>query len=78
MLSGVPILFEQSLSVNDAAVLPSLRQKGMPGLHLDLRAHLGKRRNISVHAYPSVCVCGEQKQGILALGRRPGLIARLQ
>ena len=50
MLSGVPILVEQCLNVDNVAVLLNLRIKGMTGPHLDLRADRGNRGNVSGHA----------------------------
>ena len=47
VLSGAQIPFEQSLNVDDVAALSVLRPTTGP--HLDLRADLGNRRNISTH-----------------------------
>ena len=77
VLSGVPILFEKSLDVDDVVGLSGLRPNGMTGPHLNLRTHLRNRRNISGPAWPSACVYSRETKGVLMVGRCPGPIGCL-
>ena len=77
MLSGVPILFQKSLDVDDVAGLSGPRPNGMTGPHLNLRTHLRNRGNISGSTWTSECVDSGETKGVLALGRCPGPIGSL-
>ena len=77
MLSRAPVVLEKCFDVDDVAMLSGLGPKGMASLHLDLRVHLGNRRNISANSQCSERVRSEEITVILALGRRPGPVARL-
>src|SRR5258708_14529949 len=58
---GAPIMIEKLLRVDPVASL-FLLPRDMPNPHLDLRAHLGCRRNLSTYAQASVIVCrGEER-----------------
>ena len=77
VLIGVPVLFENSLDVDDVAGLSGLHPNGMTGPHLDLRTHLRNRGNISGPVWPSACVYSRETKGVLALGQCPGPIGCL-
>ena len=70
-------MFEKFLDVDDVAGQSGLGPNGMTGPHLNLRTHLGNRRNISGHAWNSACVCSVKVKGVLVVGRCPGPISCL-
>ena len=74
MLFGGPILMKQLLKADLFDILVLLRPWKMTALRLNLYAHLGCRRNVSIYAHASVSVRSEKREDIRALDWCPGVV----
>ncbi len=72
---GGPVLIEELFKADLFDILVLLRPRQMMALHLNLYAHLGCRRNLSIHELVSVIVRCEETEDIRVLDWCPRPVA---